>query len=1055
MDGLDQRALHADGGGCTCPLCLSAPTDGAPASAGAADTKTPFGLDQAVAVITRDSDKWGGSTVTYGFRTVAPPASYGPEGKGFSAFSAEQQTAARAVMALWDELLAIGFQEAPESTAQILFGNSTHEDFHAYANFPGQGRGGDVWINPNSASNLQLALGRYGRDTLIHEVGHALGLNHPGDYDAGDETGTSYADEAQYRQDNSQYTVMSYFAASATGASHGSPTQHAWAPLLHDIAAAQRLYGPELTTRTGDTVYGYNASPGVLVNLTSASLPVAAIWDAGGVDTLDFSGSARGVELDLRQGAFSSVNGLVANLAVAWGAQIENGVGSAGADRLTGNELPNVLTGGAGDDTIAGGGGVDTAVFAGSRADYEVTGSGTAVTVRALSGAGTDTLTGVERLRFDDHTLDLVPSPLLPTVTVAGQRLLESSEHDTVLLFEVVLSRPSEQSLTLSYATRAGTATAGADFQEASGTLTFAPGEVAKLVPVTVRQDRAKEADETFSLVVTAANTAEFPLFAAGEQVRGLATILDDDVGGTDAVPDTNEGAAALAVGSTVTGSIETDGERDRYRIELTAGESYVFTLQGRTTGAGSLEDPWLILLDGTGTRIKDSDDDGPGRTSLITYTPTVSGTHYLVATGWEDEFTYVGTYTLGATRGTALPVAPILSVEDATAVEGDGNDRALTFTLRLSAPAATDVTVHVATEDGTAAAGIDFEGVARTVTIAAGQTSATVTVPVLGDTAREGDESLTLRLFTPSGATLQGEGRSLAAAGTLLNDDQGGAAAQPGLLLARATGDVLAWQPGRGAEGFRFGGAFDPAAVAVAGAGDFSGDGRPDLLLGLGGGRYLTWNVQAGAAGFADLPDLGAFRPVAVGNMVGTPADDLLIQDPGTGTLRFLDGATRQGVDFITLQPGFTVLGAADLDGRGTEDVLFQNGATGGLFYWNGSGFTDLLALTPGSGWRVEGLGNFLGDGADDLLLFNTQTRALVFWNPGDGSAGFRDFVVLPAGWEVAGVGDVDGDGRDDPVIRNTAGGQALYWTGSRFGDLGGVLDGVELLGIGQVEPA
>jgi len=102
-----------------------------------------------------------------------------------------------------------------------------------------------------------------------------------------------------------------------------------------------------------------------------------------------------------------------------------------------------------------------------------------------------------------------------------------------------------------------------------------------------------------------------------------------------------------------------------------------------------------------------------------------------------------------------------------------------------------------------------------------------------------------------------------------------------------------------------------------------------------------------------------------------------------------------------------------------------------------------------------VEGLGNFLGDGADDLLLFNTQTRALVFWNPGDGSAGFRDFVVLPAGWEVAGVGDVDGDGRDDPVIRNTAGGQALYWTGSRFGDLGGVLDGVELLGIGQVEPA
>lgn len=84
-------------------------------------------------------------------------------------------------------------------------------------------------------------------------------------------------------------------------------------------------------------------------------------------------------------------------------AQLNDTILLAGSDTVLGNSDPNVLQAYAGNDYIEGGAGIDTAVFSGSRSQYVTQLSGE---VRIVGGPdGTDTLVGVERLRFDDGTL--------------------------------------------------------------------------------------------------------------------------------------------------------------------------------------------------------------------------------------------------------------------------------------------------------------------------------------------------------------------------------------------------------------------------------------------------------------------------------------------------------------------------------------------------------------------------------------------------------------------------------------------------------------------------
>jgi serralysin len=185
---------------------------------------------------------------------------------------------------------------------------------------------------------------------LMHELLHTLGLDHPGPYN-GDTA--NYETQALFEQDSNQYTVMSYWTAAMTGANHVADgiAYFAATPLVYDVAALQQLYGANMTTRTGNTVYGFNTTADREVfDLALHPHSIFTIWDAGGRDTLDLSGYSTPSRIDLHQGSFSDAGQMTDNISIAFGAHIENARGGAGADILVANELENRLSGGGGGD---------------------------------------------------------------------------------------------------------------------------------------------------------------------------------------------------------------------------------------------------------------------------------------------------------------------------------------------------------------------------------------------------------------------------------------------------------------------------------------------------------------------------------------------------------------------------------------------------------------------------------------------------------------------------------------------------------------------------------
>jgi serralysin len=269
--------------------------------------------------------------ITYSFLTGNPTGWYNSpkyqemgvtEAFGFSEMSAAEKAVARESMVLWDDLIAPSIVEKTGKGADIIFANTTTGPAQAHAYYPGNGVKvqGDVWTADPSVNwtNAWLQYDGYGRTTLIHEVGHALGLSHPGNYNFGDDNNgdgvpdpITYLGDAFYAQDSKQYTIMSYFGASETG---GQPINAALfilgnpqTPLLDDILAIQSKYGADPTTRTGDTNYFSNSNAGNAVyDLALNPYPYLSVYDAGGEDTFDFSTANRSVFIDLRPGAFSS-----------------------------------------------------------------------------------------------------------------------------------------------------------------------------------------------------------------------------------------------------------------------------------------------------------------------------------------------------------------------------------------------------------------------------------------------------------------------------------------------------------------------------------------------------------------------------------------------------------------------------------------------------------------------------------------------------------------------------------------------------------------------------
>ena len=289
--------------------------------------------------------------IDYVFPTSLPTYDTNAEDAiGWTAFTAIQQSRAKDALTYISSVIGINFVQSSVSNAlnTITFANNTQTGSSGYALYPYDSfTGNDLFLDNSSGSpsNLKLADGTFGALTLIHELGHTLGLEHPGNYNAGG--GGTDAPYFTGVEDSTTWTVMSYT---------DYPAQYylQYSPL--DIAALQYLYGPSPTARVSDDTYQ-------ILSTTSNF-----VWDGAGKDTISLASVSQGATVYLTPGYWgyvgtkSSLISAAGQITVNFGTVIEQLVGSAQADALYGNEVNNTIDGGVGNDLIEGWGSDDSLI---------------------------------------------------------------------------------------------------------------------------------------------------------------------------------------------------------------------------------------------------------------------------------------------------------------------------------------------------------------------------------------------------------------------------------------------------------------------------------------------------------------------------------------------------------------------------------------------------------------------------------------------------------------------------------------------------------------------
>ncbi|MDE0003966.1 MAG: M10 family metallopeptidase C-terminal domain-containing protein, partial [Rhodospirillaceae bacterium] len=682
----------------------------------------------------------------------------------------DRAEAVREAFRLLEAILGIDFRETSSGTADIRF--SDNEDGY-WANYrydwdadAGQGYLQYSVVNIADGST-RTKVGSSLFTTILHEIGHALGLGHLGPYNGY----RNFGAQAKFLNDSDQLSIMSYFSQTQNpniDASLATPL----APMAVDLIALNNLYseyGHGVSNAfTGDTIWGFNTniddSEGKAFSQLSkhAHRNAFTIIDSGGTDTVDFSGYSADQVIDLTvtdstnpYATASSIGGLRGNMMLAAGTVIENAIGGSGDDVIIGNAEANVLAGNAGDDTFTGGAGADRFVYASGdtghdritdftggedRIDFtglgiafsdltiaQGTGADAAHTVVSWAGAGgvTQSIT-LENIRASSigEADFLFGGPLEISVTDATV-----TEGGTARV-TVSLNRVSPQDVTVWWHASDGIAGSGDHSGPSTKQkITFKAGETLNVIEIDTTQDTIHEGSETFTVTLSDPENADL-----APDPTATVTITDDDP-----MPEI-----------TIADTTVTEGGNAKVTVSLDRPSSEDITV-------------WWQVSDGTAGS---GDHSGPTKKQKITFkagetSKTIAidttqdsiheGSEYFIVLLSDPENAELGYLTSIVTIDDNDPV-PQVSVADATVTEGGTAQ----VTVSLDRASSTDITVWWQATDGTAGGG-DHSGPSakRKITFKAGETSKVIGIGTTDDAIREGDETFTVTLSDPTGATL------------------------------------------------------------------------------------------------------------------------------------------------------------------------------------------------------------------------------------------------------------------------------------------------------------
>jgi serralysin len=432
--------------------------------------------------------KWAVNSFTYSFPSDGAfyGTSYG-EGENvttFGAFSSVQQAAARSALKMYGSVANLTFSEIAETSKQhadLRFALSDAPST-AWAYFPTTAaEGGDAWFNNSSGYYSNPVKGNYANLTFLHELGHALGLEHAHEHYVMPED-----------RDSLEYTVMSYRSYVGASTSTGYVNEK-WgfsqSLMMYDIAALQHMYGANYTANNGGTTYSWNSTTGeMFIDGAGQGTPggnriFLTIWDGGGDDTYDFSNYSTNLKVDLRPGNWTTTSatqlaklrsdgskvaaGNIANALLYQGdtrSLIENAVGGTGADTIIGNQAHNRLsgsggndqiTGGIGNDTLDGGTGTDTVLFTGERSQYAISrlsdGSIEIKDLRADTSDRLDIVWNVEWYQFAGKLYDVAGlgvDPVVETLSTTSETSSDPVSSDPAVS-DPQASDPNPVNLTL------------------------------------------------------------------------------------------------------------------------------------------------------------------------------------------------------------------------------------------------------------------------------------------------------------------------------------------------------------------------------------------------------------------------------------------------------------------------------------------------------------------------------------------------------------------------------------------------------------------------------